>query len=210
MLRALSCSGLMAWLLLILAPLLVPPDQIVRLTPQVSEESSWSPDGRRLVCDSNRAGKTTSLFVMDADGGNVAQLTRGPGSDETPAWSPDGKRFAYVSDRSGHAEIWLVDADGKNPRQLTRHGGEAIHPHWSPDGRRVIYCAGREKPEQYEIADGTGPQQLVELPGRCTSPKWSPDGKWISFDRALERSCEILRVPAPPTPAPAFPGPTQG
>jgi len=151
MLRALSCSGLMAWLLLILAPLLVPPDQIVRLTPQVSEESSWSPDGRRLVFDSNRAGKTTSLFVMDADGGNVAQLTRGPGSDETPAWSPDGKRFAYVSDRSGHAEIWLVDADGKNPRQLTRHGGEAIHPHWSPDGRRVIYCAGREKPEQYEI-----------------------------------------------------------
>ncbi len=46
-------------------------------------------------------------------------------------------------------------------------------------------------------ADGSDPQQLAEVPGRSTSPKWSPDGKWISFDRALERSCEILRVAAP-------------
>ncbi|OLE63804.1 MAG: hypothetical protein AUG04_03620 [Deltaproteobacteria bacterium 13_1_20CM_2_69_21] len=35
-------------------PFLVQPDQILRLTPQVSEESSWSPDSRWIVFDSNR------------------------------------------------------------------------------------------------------------------------------------------------------------
>src|ERR671935_80336 len=145
---------MLAFFLLLGASALVPPDQVFRLTPQISEESSWSPDARRIVFDSNRAGGPTKLYVMDADGSHVTQLTSGPGTDETPAWSPDGRRLAFVSDRGGNPEIWIMNADA------------------------------------------TDAQQLVEVPGRCTSPKWSPDGKWISFDRALERSCEILRVPA--------------
>src|SRR3954469_4620601 len=83
------------------ASALVPPEGVVRVTPQVSEESSWSPNSRRLVFDSNRAGGSTKLFVIDMTGQNLSQLTAGPGADEAPAWSPDGARIAFVSDRSG-------------------------------------------------------------------------------------------------------------
>jgi hypothetical protein len=97
---------------LLAAPVLVPAGKVVHVTPQVSEESSWSPDSARLAFDSNRAGGATKLFVMDVSGANLRQLTFGSGTDEAPAWSPDGSRIAFVSDRSGHAEIWLVGAHG--------------------------------------------------------------------------------------------------
>jgi len=64
----------MAAFLVILAPFLVQPDQILSLTPQVSEESSWSPDSRWIVFDSNRAGKSTKLLA-NADGGARRQIT---------------------------------------------------------------------------------------------------------------------------------------
>jgi len=91
-----------------------------------------------------------------------------------------------------------MDADGENARNLTNHPAFDGWPAWSPDGVRIVF--GSDRTGEYRIwvmnADGTDAKQLVDVPGRCTSPKWSPDGQWISFDRALERSCEILRVPA--------------
>jgi len=55
---------------------------------------------------------------------------------------------------------------------------------WRATRRSSWWMRRQERPQSHES-------------GRCTSPKWSPDGKWISFDRTLERSCEIVRVPAP-------------
>jgi Tol biopolymer transport system component len=69
------------------AATLVPADRLVRLTPQISEESTWSPDSQLIAFDSNRAGGPTKIFLMKPDGTGVRQLTSGPGADETPAWS---------------------------------------------------------------------------------------------------------------------------
>ena len=46
-----------------------------------------SPDGTRIVFMSNRDGDW-DLYVMDADGTNVQQLTDTPGPEWGPAWSP--------------------------------------------------------------------------------------------------------------------------
>ena len=56
----------------------------------------WSPDDARLVFVSDRSGNL-DLFVMDADGSNVQQLTTGPERDTLPSWSPDGETILYVS-----------------------------------------------------------------------------------------------------------------
>jgi len=42
-------------------------------------------------------GGNLDLFVMDADGANVHQLTKGPERDTLPSWSPDGDTLLYVS-----------------------------------------------------------------------------------------------------------------
>jgi TolB protein len=64
---------------------------------------AWSPDGQRLVFASERAG-SSDLWIVDADGSNLEQLTRDPDRDERqPWWSPDGTRIAYAQ------YVWFPD-----------------------------------------------------------------------------------------------------
>lgn len=57
---------------------------------------AWSPDGTRLVFASERSG-SADLWVVNADGSSLRQLTRDPDRDERqPWWSPDGTLIAYA------------------------------------------------------------------------------------------------------------------
>src|ERR1041385_7062654 len=41
------------------------------------------------------------IYVMNADGTNVQQLTKNPGQEFDPMWSPDGKQIVYRDSRQG-------------------------------------------------------------------------------------------------------------
>ena len=69
------------------------------------------------------------IFVMDADGTNVRQLTTNDVWDGDPVWSPDGKQIAFKSSRYGDDplsdfEIFVMDADGSNVVSTTQEGSE--------------------------------------------------------------------------------------
>ncbi len=60
----------------------------------------WSPDSHRLVFEAKAEADlgltvNTDLWVVDADGDNIRQLTQNPGADAKPRWLPDG-RIAWL------------------------------------------------------------------------------------------------------------------
>ncbi len=89
------------------------------------ESPRWSPDGRRLSFASTRDSLETGradVFVMDADGSNVRNISRHPGEDFDPKWSGDGRSVLFLSLRSGTSLIYSADVDGAGEAQaLSRH-----------------------------------------------------------------------------------------
>ena len=127
----------------------------------------WSPDGKRIAFTSDRSGSgDNEIYVMNADGSQVEQLTDNEVDDAAPAWSPDGRYLAYHSYEQGVFNIYLYEFATRRARALTREALATRFPTWSPDGRYVL-CGQQLGEKEFQglvirVADG----QIVErLPG---------------------------------------------
>ena len=145
-------------------------------TQQNDTSPTWSPDGRQIAFV-RFAGRFASLFVVNADGTGLRQVT----NDITvadPEWSPDGTRFAFGGGPG--SDIFVVNADGSGRRNLTATEiSNAGNPSWSPDGTRIAYAvlnAVRVVP-----AAGGASSQLVGGLREVWEVSWSPDGNQIAF-----------------------------
>lgn len=84
------------------------------LTPDkraAAESPRWSPDGRQIVFASmfgSAAQGRNDIFVMDADGSNVRNLSRNGGENFDPKWAADGRSVVFASLRSGTSLLYEV------------------------------------------------------------------------------------------------------
>ncbi len=60
----------------------------------------WSPDGTRLTLI-RATDAASDIYVMKADGTDVAQLTDDAAFDTFPIWSPDGAKILFMSNGEG-------------------------------------------------------------------------------------------------------------
>jgi len=166
--------------------------RIVALTREGNwgdEQPRWSPDGTRIAFKSNRGG-SYNLFVMNADGGNVAQLTNHAGNDHDPVWMPDGESLIFASDRDrgiGRSDLyrlWL--ADGHVDRLTNYFQGYAFMPSVSPDGNWVAFVAttfpfeGGYANQIHVLEIATLQTWPFDVTGPGCWPNWSPDGQSIA------------------------------
>jgi Tol biopolymer transport system component len=56
---------------------------------------SWSPDAQQIVFGGRGGDNTIQLFVVNADGGGLQQISEGAAMNTYAAWSPDGQYIAY-------------------------------------------------------------------------------------------------------------------
>jgi TolB protein len=158
----------------------------------VAAEPRWSPDGSRIAFVTSPPGYLTrnagdgDIYVMDADGTGVRQLTQGSDAS-SPAWSPDGSQIAFV--RNQGLELVVMDADGSNEQVIASRRGYYQWPAWSPDGRSIAYqstiAVGDEFTAIFTIQpDGTGERQLTDGSASEGFPAWSPDGSRIAYSAA--------------------------
>lgn len=99
-----------------------------------------SPDGDQIVFEMTEffleKGKSKKeLYVVDADGKDLRQLTRDPGSDSQPRWSPDGQSLMFVSSRENGDQVWVLPMQGGEPRQVTDISTGVENPTWLPGGK---------------------------------------------------------------------------
>lgn len=164
------------------------------LTPELDvsiEDAVWSPDGEHIALAAQG-----DLYVMDADGSELGQITDGDETDASPAWSPDGREIAFERELSDiETQIFVASVDGVSVRQVTDVATEpeqlhARHPAWSPDGRRLAFSI--EYPQYSTVyrsgiyvigVDGTGMREIVPPDAFYVAPSWWPDGENILFLR---------------------------
>ena len=117
-------------------------------------EGSYSPDGKLIAFASNRAAFTKELsaedqklfetdpsfmmdiYLMNADGSDVQQLTDVEGYDGGPFFSPDGERICWrrFSKDGLLAEIYTMNIDGSDEQQLTKMNVMSWAPFYHPSG----------------------------------------------------------------------------
>jgi len=170
-----------------------------RLTSNDSNDSvpGWSPDGRRIVFESDRDGNS-EIYVMNSDGNDQINLTAHPAEDGTPSWSPDGSMIVFSSYRDGNWEIYVMDSDGSNPLRLTYDDSSDYAPVWSPDGGRIAFVSKRDGNWEIYVmrADGTESQRLTHEDATDFAPAWSPDGTLLAFESYRDGNMEIYVMAA--------------
>lgn len=122
-----------------------PPRQVAASTVNGDnvENPSFSPDGTKIVftqrtTKENDTERTTSLWVVDLNTGQLTPLVKSDSGTYDGNWSPDGKWIAFIQ-RDGTAnDLWVVPADGGQPTQLTQ-GKSLASPVWSPDSSQIAF-----------------------------------------------------------------------
>jgi len=142
-----------------------------------------SPDGRSIAFTTS--GSQEDLFVGNADGTRLRQLTNDAARDRGVTWSRDGKTLYFYSNRDGSYQLWSIHEDGSSlaavtdPADLRRSGAPGIYyPNASPDGRTLA----AQTPSSAVLVHLDRPMgQRVETIGdKIIRLQWSPDGKRIA------------------------------
>jgi Tol biopolymer transport system component len=187
-------------------------------TPGYDAEGSYSPDGSHILFASNREAyqRTLSqaerklfdddssyfmdLYIMDADGSNVRQLTFSPGYDGGPFFSADGRKIVWrrFNPDGNSAEIWTMDVDGSNQRQLTAEAMVSWGPYFHPSGDYIIYSSNVLGHANFELfmVDVEGlkdPVRVTNTDGTDILPVFSPDGSQLAWSstRTTDGSSQI-------------------
>lgn len=154
----------------------------------------WSPDGRYLAFQSNRAGNE-DVWVMDMENGQTRRVTFNPSMDMYPDWSADGCCIVYQGWQDNDYDIFVLDVErilttgnAVLPERLTGDGASDTHPAFSADGSQVVYVSdefnmlGNYNLMIVDVADQRRRQYVITSEEtNVQHPKWSRDNAWVVF-----------------------------
>src|SRR5437867_6632255 len=109
-----------------------------------------------LAFTTNRDGND-EIYVTDASGTDVLNLTNNPANDDWPSWSPDGSKIAFHSDRDGNFDVYVMNADGTGAVNVTNNPAwDDVAPRWSPDGSKIAVRTARGGNDEVYVMTAAG------------------------------------------------------
>lgn len=131
-----------------------------------------------------RTGKT-ELYVVDADGKGLQQVTREGSIIMEPKFAPNGSSVVFTSHAGGFPACWQMDL--LNPsaaKSFASRAGLNAGASVSPDGREIAFVSSRQgRQEVYVMQQNGDTRRLTHSPkgSSKSSTCWSPDGREIVF-----------------------------
>jgi Tol biopolymer transport system component len=153
-------------------------------TPPTAHESapSFSPTDEKIAFQ-GPGEITVGIYVMNADGANLARVSSPDAPAIAPRFSPDGTKILFMS---GLGVFGLVNSDGSNLTQIVNEGADGVPglPTFFPNGTKIAFPSGADGNEEiYAInIDGTNRVNLTNNPSaHDNQPSFSPDGKNMAY-----------------------------
>jgi TolB protein len=166
-------------------------------------EAYFSPDGRLLIFQSTRDGRTCDQqYIMRSDGSELRRVSPGSGKTTCGYFIDNGRRILYASTDAvdsacpprpdpAHGYVWRLDPydiytadlDGSHRRRLTANNVYTAEGTLSPDGHTIVFTSLKDGDlDLYTMnVDGTGVHRLTSTPGYDGGAFFSPDGKQIVY-----------------------------
>jgi TolB protein len=143
-----------------------------------------SPDGRRIAL--SVAITSHNVYVVNADGTGLKNLTPASASRIAPDWSPDGERIAYSTGfATNDPDVIVMNADGSGAHAIAQTPFHETRPAWSPDGRTIAFASDRAEPGNEDIyllsLTDSSITRLTDTEGDDYQAEWSPNGGTIAF-----------------------------
>lgn len=184
-------------------------------------EAYFSHDGKRLIFQSTRGGRTCDQqFVMNVDGSGVRRVSTGFGKTTCGYFFDGDRRIFFASTHAADSacppkpdpskgyvwgldpyDIYTANDDGSNLKRLTNYGVYTAEGTLSPDGQTIVFTSLKDGDlDIYTMRiDGTNLKRLTTQPGYDGGPFFSPDGTkivyraWHPTDTALTNYQSLLK-----------------
>jgi TolB protein len=166
-------------------------DEMVK---QIKNETGMA--SSRIVFINRRGSNNGDVYVCDADGGSIFQVTHDSAGVIGPLWGINRNDILYTSLKPGYPTL-LRQTIGGSRRPLASFKGLNTGGAFSPDQRRIaLILSYQGNAELYVLDLGTAKvTRMTTTPsGAESSPCWSPDGKSIAYVSDRDKSPQVFVV----------------